>query len=268
MILLSSFMPLHGGLAVNLRLKWKILAKKFSTKFKDSLLNGNSPWMSRRHSGNGSIVASLFRIFLSHFKTIPLNEYIFSNILASTLMNVSPSINIVEKCFRLSKRTPRSWNTLVALIRHVKKARELLSYAFNYPYFQLLYAIWPLLSQRSIEHIEAKYRQLSRLIHTWFDATVDEVHCFPNYQTIEMKAQRFLRRFLDKAFVLTPNLFNDYIIAKAMPLYLEMHHQDHVFIQHLLRGRTNRYVRHWMNHSVATHRCFLDKIVSLLARMN
>ena len=149
-----------------------------------------------------------------------------------------------------------------------QKVREMLSHAFIHPYFQLLYVVWPLLSQSSIEQIEAKYRQLSRLTHNWLDATVDEVHCFPNYQTVETKAKRFLRRFLDKAFIKTPDLFNDYIISKTMPLYLRMHYQDHAFIQYLPRGRMNRYVQNWMIHSTSTHhRCYLDSLFSFLASL-
>ena len=149
-----------------------------------------------------------------------------------------------------------------------KRARELLSNAFIHPYFQLLYVIWPLLSPYAIEQIEAKHRQISRLINNWFDATVDEVRCFPNYQTAETKAKRFLRRFLDKAFVSTPDLFHDYIISKTMPLYLHMHYHDDVFIQHLPRGRLNRYVRTWMSPHASTHsRLYLDRLFSLLARL-
>lgn len=79
-----------------------------------------------------------------------------------------------------------------------EQARKLLFHAFISPYFQLLYVVWPLLSSTSIEHIEAKHRQLFRFIHVWPDASIDKVHCFPNYQTCETKAKRFLRRFIDK----------------------------------------------------------------------
>ena len=130
-----------------------------------------------------------------------------------------------------------------------EQARKLLFHAFISPYFQLLYVVWPLLSSTSIAHIEAKHRQLFRLIHVWSDPSIDEVHCFPNYQTCETKERRFLRRFLNKAFVRTPDLFYDYLIAKTMPLYLLMHYHDRSFIQHLPRGRINRYVCHWMTQS-------------------
>ena len=45
------------------------------------------------------------------------------------------------------------------------KARQLIFNAFILPYLQLMYAVWPLLSKNIIEKIEAKNRQLHRIIH-------------------------------------------------------------------------------------------------------
>jgi hypothetical protein len=75
-----------------------------------------------------------------------------------------------------------------------------------------------MLSISSIEKIEAQNRQLSRLIHNCWDATNDEVRWLPNYETAESKAQRFLRRFIDKSEMISPELFEDYILGKAMPM--------------------------------------------------
>ena len=58
-----------------------------------------------------------------------------------------------------------------------------------------------------------KNRQLSRHIHNWSEATNDEVRWLPNYQTAESKAQRFLRRFIDKTGVVSPELFEDYTLS-------------------------------------------------------
>ena len=111
------------------------------------------------------------------------------------------------------------------------------------PYLQMMYAVWPMLSISSIEKIEAKNRQLSRLIHNWWDATNDQVRWLPNYLAAELKAQRFLRRFIDKAEKISPELFEDCILSKAMPMYLRMHIEEEAFIDALPRGRLNRYIQ-------------------------
>ena len=51
--------------------------------------------------------------------------------------------------------------------------------------------IWPRLPPYAIEQIEAEQCQVSRLTSNWFDATVDEVQCFPKYQIVGTKAKRF-----------------------------------------------------------------------------
>ena len=99
------------------------------------------------------------------------------------------------------------------------QARRLISQAFIQPYLQLIYVVWPLLSNSSIDRVEATNRQLSRLIHSWFDASNDEVRWLPHYQTAESKAQRFLRRFIDKVERIAFELFDDYILSEAMPMY-------------------------------------------------
>ena len=129
----------------------------------------------------------------------------------------------------------------------------------------MIYAVWPMLSLSSIEKIEAKNRQLSRLTHNWWDATNDEVRWLPNYETTELKAQRFLRRFLDMAATISSELFEDYILSKAMPMYLRMHIDEQPFIDALPRGRFSKYIREWMNSSMDEKRkCYLDRLSNLL----
>ena len=146
-------------------------------------------------------------------------------------------------------------------------ARNLISQAFIQPYLQMMYVVWPMLSVSSIEKIEAKNRQLSRLLHNWWDATNDEVRWLPNYEAAESKALRFLRRFLDKAATISSELFEDYILSQAMPMYLRMHIDGHPFIDALPRGRFNKYIREWMNSSIDEKRkCYLDRLSNLLSK--
>ena len=113
--------------------------------------------------------------------------------------------------------------------------------------------------------IEAKNRQVHRLIQNWSDATNDEVRWFPNFLTVETKAQRFLRFFIDKAIVTSPELFDDYILCKAMPMYLQLHVAGPSFIDALPRGRFNKYVSDWMKSmSDEKRQCYLDRLSSLL----
>ena len=145
------------------------------------------------------------------------------------------------------------------------RARNLISEAFIQPYLQMMYAVWPMLSISSIEKIEAENRQLSPLIHNWWDATNDEVRWLPNYETAESKAQRSLRRFIDKSETISPELFEDYILGKAMPMYLRMHIEEEAFIGALPRGRFHSYLRQWMNPAVGEKRkCYLDRPSNLL----
>lgn len=144
-------------------------------------------------------------------------------------------------------------------------ARHLICQAFIQPYLQLIYIVWPMLSATMIELIERKDRQLTRLTHRWMDATTNEVRWLPHYQTAESKAQRFLRRFIDKAISITPELFEDYILCKAMPLYLRLHLEEERFIVDLPRGRFNHYITDWINPSSNINRkCYLDKLSHFL----
>jgi hypothetical protein len=146
------------------------------------------------------------------------------------------------------------------------QARRLISQAFIQPYLQLIYVVWPLLSNSSIVQVEATNRQLSRLIHNWFDASNDEVRWLPYYHTAESKAQIFLRRFIDKAARIAFELFDDYILNKAMPMYLRMHVQERTFIDTLPKGRFCRHVNDWMNPSTDERRkCYLDRLSTLLS---
>ena len=145
------------------------------------------------------------------------------------------------------------------------RARNLTSQAFIHPYLEMVYAVWPTVSLSSIEKIEAKNRPLSRLIHNWWDATNDEVQWLPNYETAESKAQRFLHRVLDKAATMSSEPFEDYILSKAMPMYLRMHVDEQPLINAFPRGRFNKHIREWMNSSMHEKRkCYLDRLSNLL----
>ncbi|CAF2924307.1 unnamed protein product [Rotaria sp. Silwood2] len=147
------------------------------------------------------------------------------------------------------------------------RTRQLTFNAFILPYFQLIYATWPLLSNGTIAKIETKNRQIYRLIHNWWDARNDEVQRLPAFQTATSRAQRFLRRFIDKAQRLSPELFEFYILAKAMPMYLQMHFEETQFIDALPRGRPNSYIRNWINwnNHAHLHKCYLDHLSAFLS---
>jgi hypothetical protein len=101
-------------------------------------------------------------------------------------------------------------------------------------------------------------------IHNWSDAINDEVRWLPNYETAESKAQCSLRRFIDKTMIVSLELFEDYILNKAMPMYLQMHVEE-PFIDALPRGGFNRYVHQWVNPSLEERRQFyLDCLMQLL----
>ena len=122
-----------------------------------------------------------------------------------------------------------------------------------------------MLSISSVEIIAAKNRQLSHLIHNWWHATNDEVRWLPNYETAESKAQRSLRRFIDKSETISPELFEDYILSKAMTMYLRTQIEEQALIDALPRGRFHSYLRQWMNPAVGERRkCYLDRPSNLL----
>ena len=84
-----------------------------------------------------------------------------------------------------------------------------------------------------------------------------------------MKAQRFRRRFIDKSETISPELFEDYILDKAMPMYLRMHIEKEAFIDALPRGRLNRYTSEWMNPPVEKRRkCYTDRLSTMLMKQN
>ena len=98
-----------------------------------------------------------------------------------------------------------------------------------------------MLSLSSIKKIEAKNRQLSRRVHNWLHATNDEVRWLPHYETAESKAQRFLWRFIDRSETISPKLFEDYVLGKAVSMYLRIHSDAP------RRRRFKHYVNDWIN---------------------
>ena len=146
------------------------------------------------------------------------------------------------------------------------KSRQLIFKAFILPYLQLIYVVWPLLSTTTIERIEAKHRRLYRLVHNWWDATNHEATSLPGFETAETKAQRFLRRFLDKVVVVLPELFEDYTLSKAMPMYLRMHIEKS-FIDALPCGRFNKYVKDWITEEpLRTQTCYMNQLSRFLTK--
>ena len=124
--------------------------------------------------------------------------------------HVDERLSFNEHCKRMLQKVQKNCAILKYVIRSKTssaRARNLISQAFIHPYLQMMYVVWPMLSISSIGKIEAKNRQLSRLTHNWWDATNDEVRWLPNYETTGSKAQRFLRRFLDKAATVSSELF-------------------------------------------------------------
>ena len=88
-----------------------------------------------------------------------------------------------------------------------------------------------------MEKIEAKNRELSRLIHNWLDATNDEVRWLTNHEAAESEAQRFLRRFIDKSENISPELVEDYILDKAISMHLRLYIKERALIDALPWGR-------------------------------
>ena len=84
---------------------------------------------------------------------------------------------------------------------------------------------------------------------------------------VKTKAQRFLRFFIDKAIATSPELFDDYILSNAMPMYLQLHVAGPSFMDALPRGRFNKYVHDSMKSIRDDHRqCYLDRSSSLLKK--
>jgi hypothetical protein len=146
------------------------------------------------------------------------------------------------------------------------KARILVNNAFILPYFQLLYTIWPLLSVSTIETIEAANRQIYRLIYNWWDARNDEIKSLLAYQTAATRAERFLRPFIDKVKTVSPELFEQYILTKVMPMYLRMHMEEDHFIDALPSGRQSNYILQSIHSDANEQRkCYLDRVNDFLS---
>ena len=97
----------------------------------------------------------------------------------------------------------------------------------------------------------------------------DEMRWLPNYERAESKAQRFLRRFIKKSETISPKLFENYILDKAMPMFLRMHIKEEAFIDALPRGRLNRYTSDWMNPPVEERRkCYMDRLSAMFTKQH
>ena len=181
---------------------------------------------------------------------------------------VDERLSFAAHCTKMLQKARRNSVLLKFITRSntsSAQARKLIAQAFIQPYLQMIYVIWPLLARSKTDQVEATNRQVSRLIHNWLDASNDEVRWLPHHQTAESKAQRFLRRFIDKAVNITPELFEDYILSKAMPMFLRMHIEDGSHIVALPQGRFPKRVSDWMTLSTDERRkCFLDRLSSLL----
>jgi hypothetical protein len=163
---------------------------------------------------------------------------------------VDERLSFNQHCKRMLQRIRKNSGILKYVARSKTssaRARKLIPNAFIQTYLQMIYAVMPMLSLSSIEKIEAKNQQLSRLIHHRWDATNDEVRWLPNYEKAESKAQRFLRRFIDKTATISPELFDDYILDKAMPMHIRIHIEGQALIDALPRGRFNHYVDDWID---------------------
>lgn len=179
---------------------------------------------------------------------------------------IDERFTFTHHCTKMLEKVQRNSFLLkcVARSKASLKARQLLFNAFILPYLQMMYLIWPLLSTTTIGKIEAKNRQLYRVVHHWWDARNQEITSLPNFETLTTKAQRFLRRFLDKITIVLPELFDDYILAKAMPMYMRMH-RNAPFIPALPVGRFNKYVCFWIKDEHLRHRtCYLNRLSNFL----
>ena len=67
--------------------------------------------------------------------------------------------------------------------------------------------------------------------------------------------------------MISSELFEDYILSKAMPTCLPMLLDEQSLIDALPRGRFNKYIREWMNSSMDEKReCYLDRLSNLLKK--
>ncbi len=115
--------------------------------------------------------------------------------------------------------------------------------------------------------MEATNRQIYRLIYNWWDACNDEVKWLPAFQTAATRAQWFLRRFLDKVTTFSSELFEHYILTKAMPMYIRMHMEEQHFIATPPRGRLNNHIRQCITSATNEHcKCYLDRLTTFLSK--
>ena len=91
---------------------------------------------------------------------------------------VNELLSFNENCKRILQKVETNSGILKYITRFQKSSarmRKLISQEFIHPYLQVIYTVWPMLPLSSIEKIEAKSRQLSRLIRNWWDATNHEL---------------------------------------------------------------------------------------------
>jgi hypothetical protein len=75
-----------------------------------------------------------------------------------------------------------------------------------------------------------------------------------------------LNAIIHKAELNSPDLFEHYILIKAMLLYLRMHLEGAHFIAALPIGRPNRYIRNWINPTQNERtQCYLDRLQDFLS---
>ncbi|CAF1248104.1 unnamed protein product, partial [Didymodactylos carnosus] len=138
-------------------------------------------------------------------------------------------------------------------------ARTLIFNAYVLPYFQQLYSIYPLLPDSTKDKIEARNRQVYRVINRWYDATNDEIKLTHRFETITDRAKKILRNFINKAHTVIPELFEKYTQSGSMQMYLQMHNQS-PFIQYLNVGRQSATVKRWLDQEDR----YLDKLMSFI----
>lgn len=124
-------------------------------------------------------------------------------------------------------------------------ARRTLFNAFLLPYFQQAYLLYPLLSTTAQESLEAKNRSLFRLIFRWYDARNDEINWLPRFKNIRLRAREYLEKFVAKARIITPELFEMFEQHKLAKLMFTMHREEGGIIDALPRGRPSAKVLRW-----------------------
>jgi hypothetical protein len=88
-----------------------------------------------------------------------------------------------------------------------------------------------------------------------------------SFKPAATRAQRFLRRFLDKTTTVAPQHVEHYILKKSMAMYLRMHMIEDHFIDALPRGRPNKYIRQWIHSNTNKHyNCYIDLLLYFLSQ--